>query len=152
MMHPSSEAIKWKNTWIYGNMSTRRSRRHWLSTLLISCIPPTQPSHRYASTTLSNEMACSLILTGYCNSVLDDASVSSTQKLQRVQNKAARSSSRHRGGPMRNRSCVNYTDSWFNTELTTRFSSRLYLRQHIERHVNAWTIPGSLKIGRLHNR
>jgi len=30
------------------------------------------------------------------------------------------SSSRHRGGPMPNRWCVNYTGCWFNTEFTTR--------------------------------
>ena len=36
-----------------GCSSTRTSRRHWTLALLISCVPPTQPSHRYASPMLS---------------------------------------------------------------------------------------------------
>jgi len=40
-------------TYKTGCGSTRTSRRHWLSALLISCVSLTQPSHRYASPTLS---------------------------------------------------------------------------------------------------
>jgi len=60
------------------------------------------------------------------------------------------SSSRHRGGPMPNRWCVNYTGCRFNTELTTRClcwhtmtlntSVPQYVSQRINRRVNARTL------------
>jgi len=131
--------------------------------LLISCVPPTQPSHRHASpmfsyrwptrskcsvscwmldrrlafdkhvmavtrscnfhaqalrhirhllsTDLAQTLACSLILTRlvYCNSVLYGAPVSSIQKLQRVQNNAARIVLQAPRRSHANRRCVNYT-------------------------------------------
>ena len=50
--------------------------------------------------------------------------------------------SRHRGGPMPNRWCVNYTGCRFNTELTTRclcWHTRLWTRLYHSTSVNAST-------------
>ena len=60
------------------------------------------------------------------------------------------SSSRHRGGPMPNRWCVNYTGCRFNTELTTRclcwhtwLWTSLCTSQRINCRVNARTLHSS---------
>ena len=52
------------------------------------------------------------------------------------------SSSRHRGGPMSNRWCVNYTGCRFNAELTTRclcWHTRLWTRLYRSTSANAST-------------
>jgi len=126
--------------------SSRQSR------VQFSCT--SHPSHicHLLSTDLAHTLACSLILTrlDYCNLVLYGAPVSSIQKLQCVQNNAARIvlqalRQSHAKPLMRQlhwllvQHRIDYKVSVL-TYKTLNTSVPQYLSQRINRRINAWTL------------